>query len=48
MRRLTITDADFEAKFARLVNDRRESDANVASDVRTIIGSGLSAWERGE
>ncbi|MCB2068089.1 MAG: histidinol dehydrogenase, partial [Erythrobacter sp.] len=37
MRRLTISDPDFEAKFARLVNDRRESEAGVASDVRTII-----------
>ena len=37
MRRLTTTDADFETQFARIVNDRRESDSNVASDVRAII-----------
>ncbi|WAT18835.1 histidinol dehydrogenase [Aurantiacibacter sp. MUD11] len=37
MRRLSITDEDFESKFARIVNDRRESDDNVASDVRGII-----------
>lgn len=37
MRRLIASDPDFETKFARIVNDRRESDANVASDVRAII-----------
>ncbi len=37
MRRLIASDPDFETKFARIVNDRRESDANVANDVRAII-----------
>ncbi len=37
MRRLTSTDADFETQFARIVNDRRESDSNIAIDVRAII-----------
>jgi len=37
MRRLTSTDPDFERQFARIVNDRRESDSDVASDVRGII-----------
>ena len=38
MRRLDAAAPDFEKHFARIVNDRRESDANVASDVRGIIG----------
>ncbi|WP_338240675.1 histidinol dehydrogenase [Aurantiacibacter hainanensis] len=37
MRRLTASAEDFETQFARIVNDRRESDENVASDVRGII-----------
>ncbi|QZH75163.1 MAG: histidinol dehydrogenase [Erythrobacter sp.] len=37
MRRLHISDADFEAQFARIVNDRRESDAGVARDVSEIL-----------
>ncbi|KLE35145.1 histidinol dehydrogenase [Aurantiacibacter luteus] len=37
MRRLTITDANFEAQFARIVNDRRESDAGVSRDVADIL-----------
>ena len=37
MRRLTASAEDFEKQFARIVNDRRESDADVASDVRGII-----------
>lgn len=37
MRRISINDADFAAKFDRIVNDRRESDSNIASDVRGII-----------
>ena len=37
MRRLDAAALDFEKHFARIVNDRRESDANVASDVRGII-----------
>ncbi|APE29225.1 histidinol dehydrogenase [Aurantiacibacter gangjinensis] len=37
MRRLSIHDEDFATKFDRIVEDRRESDANVASDVRSII-----------
>ena len=37
MLRLRTSDADFEAKFARLVNDRRESDADVAHTVADIL-----------
>ncbi|MFB0613191.1 histidinol dehydrogenase [Aurantiacibacter poecillastricola] len=37
MRRLTASDLDFETQFTRIVNDRRESDAGVSSDVRDII-----------
>jgi len=37
MRRLNARAEDFEKQFARIVNDRRESDANVATDVRAII-----------
>lgn len=37
MRRLAITDAGFEAAFARLVDDRRESDSEIAQDVATIV-----------
>ena len=37
MRRLAITDANFEAQFARIVNDRRESDAGVSRDVADIL-----------
>ena len=38
MRRLTASADDFEKQFARIVNDRRESDTDVANDVRSIIG----------
>ena len=38
MRRLTASAEDFEKQFARIVNDRRESDTDVANDVRSIIG----------
>ncbi|MWV27691.1 histidinol dehydrogenase [Aurantiacibacter rhizosphaerae] len=37
MRRLTANSDTFETQFTRIVNDRRESDADVASDVRGII-----------
>ncbi len=37
MRRLYSNAADFEKQFTRIVNDRRESDENVARDVRDII-----------
>ncbi|MDE1466267.1 histidinol dehydrogenase [Aurantiacibacter sp. D1-12] len=37
MQRLDATAEDFEAKFARIVNDRRESDENVARDVTEIL-----------
>ena len=39
MQRLKTTDADFETRFARIVNDRRESDAGVESTVRDIIAA---------
>ncbi|MGC1269044.1 MAG: histidinol dehydrogenase [Croceibacterium sp.] len=38
MLRLSTTDADFEKKFARLVDDRRESDEDVARTVSDILG----------
>ncbi len=37
MQRLTSSDPDFEARFARIVNDRRESDADVGRVVTEII-----------
>ena len=37
MKRLNTSDADFEAEFARIVADRRESDGDVARDVRNIL-----------
>ena len=37
MIRLHISDEDFETKFSRIVNNRRESDERVASDVSTIL-----------
>lgn len=37
MQRLRTSDPDFEVKFARIVSDRRESDANVERVVREII-----------
>lgn len=37
MQRLHSSDADFSAAFVKIVNDRRESDAGVASDVAAII-----------
>ena len=37
MLRLDSTAPDFEKRFARIVNDRRESDDNVANDVREIL-----------
>ena len=39
MIRLTASDPSFERDFAALVNARRESDADVARDVRTILAS---------
>ena len=38
MLRLSTTDADFEKKFARLVNDRRESEEDVSRVVSGILG----------
>ena len=38
MLRLKTSDPDFEVKFARLVNDRRESDVEVAHTVSDILG----------
>ena len=37
MQRLSTSDPQFAKAFARLVADRRESDEDVASDVRTIL-----------
>ena len=37
MQRLKTSDPEFEAKFARLVNDRRESDVDVAHTVSDIL-----------
>ena len=37
MLRLSTRDADFEKKFARLVDDRRESDEDVSSTVSHIL-----------
>ena len=37
MRRIYANSDSFEKQFARIVNDRRESDSDVASDVRSII-----------
>jgi histidinol dehydrogenase len=37
MLRLSTSDADFEKKFARLVDDRRESDTDVARGVADIL-----------
>jgi len=39
MIRLSTTDASFDRDFTALVNARRESDADVARDVRTILAS---------
>ncbi|TMM49113.1 histidinol dehydrogenase [Qipengyuania marisflavi] len=45
MQMLRTTDADFEAKFTRIVRDRRESDANVGRDVTGILNE---VRERGD
>ena len=45
MQVLRTTDADFEAKFAKIVRDRRESDAQVGRDVATILNE---VRERGD
>ena len=45
MQLLTLSDADFEAKFERLVRDRRESDAGVSRDVSDILNE---VRERGD
>ena len=37
MRRLYTSADDFETQFARIVNDRRESDESVARDVHEIL-----------
>jgi len=38
MQRLSTSEPDFEARFARIVNDRRESEESVERAVREIIG----------
>ncbi|MEZ5680089.1 MAG: histidinol dehydrogenase [Erythrobacter sp.] len=45
MQLLRTSDADFEKRFERVVRDRRESDANVARDVATILNE---VRERGD
>lgn len=45
MQFLRTSDADFEAKFARVVRNRRESDASVGRDVATILNE---VKERGD
>ena len=37
MQRLSTSDADFEKKFARLVDDRRESEEDVSRVVSDIL-----------
>jgi histidinol dehydrogenase len=37
MQRLSINDADFAVKFRRIVDDRRESDGDVANQVSSIL-----------
>ncbi|MDN3645866.1 histidinol dehydrogenase [Pontixanthobacter aestiaquae] len=37
MQRLSINDADFDLKFRRIVEDRRESDGDVAGQVSSIL-----------
>ncbi|TCJ38167.1 histidinol dehydrogenase [Parafrankia sp. BMG5.11] len=37
MKRLRITDKDFDARFRRIVDDRRESGGDVGADVASII-----------
>ncbi|EDL48968.1 histidinol dehydrogenase [Erythrobacter sp. SD-21] len=45
MQLLRTSDADFEKKFAKIVRDRRESDAQVGRDVATILNE---VRERGD
>ena len=45
MQLLRTSDADFEAKFDKVVRDRRESDSNVARDVANILNE---VKERGD
>ena len=45
MQFLKTSDADFEKKFAKVVRDRRESDAQVGRDVSTILNE---VRERGD
>ena len=45
MQLLRTSDADFEAKFSRVVRDRRESDTQVGRDVATILNE---VRERGD
>ena len=45
MLRLSTNDPGFAKAFARLVADRRESDASVARDVTIILeDNGSSCW----
>ena len=37
MLRLASSDTDFDARFTELVNDRRESDSDVSSQVSAIL-----------
>ncbi|QIQ86684.1 histidinol dehydrogenase [Erythrobacter sp.] len=39
MQTLSTSDADFEARFARIVDDRRESASDVAADVTAILSA---------
>jgi len=39
MQRLSTSDADFERKFARLVDERRESDSDIAHTVSDILSA---------
>ena len=45
MQRLRTSDTDFEARFAKIVRDRRESDAQVGRDVSAILNE---VRERGD
>ena len=44
MRRLDASAPGFAAEFDALVNDRRESDSDVSSDVAAIVARLASGW----
>ena len=46
MQRLDAQEPGFVAAFAALVDDRRETDAGVATDVAAIIADVRAAWLR--